>query len=368
MNSNFPLDRIHLANYQISLENPESDGTLEWKHTNITVVSLKAGKQIGVGYTYSDPAAFHVIKDSLAPMIKKENAIDGIYLWKKMIDSVRNVGSRGIAASAISAVDTALWDLKAKLLNLPLCCLLGQYHQNMPVYGSGGFTSYSPNQLEKEFSDWKKQGIHMFKMKVGRHPEDDIERVAFARKVIGDSALFVDANGAYDCKEALDFAEKFHEYGVSWFEEPVSSDNLEGLNLLRKRAPSDMNIAAGEYGYELFYFRRMLEAGAVDVLQADATRCLGYTGFIQTSHLCSAFNIPLSSHTAPALHLPVCLSLPNICHMEYFQDHVRIEKELFDGFPKLVEGYLYPHMSRPGHGLELKEKEAKKYLIDEAIL
>jgi L-alanine-DL-glutamate epimerase-like enolase superfamily enzyme len=150
---------------------------------------------------------------------------------------------------------------------------------------------------------------------------------------------------------------------VSWFEEPVSSDDLEGLHLIRNRVPDGMEIAAGEYGYDLDYFQRMLEANAVDVLQADATRCGGFTGFLQASTLCEAHHLPLSAHCAPALHLHVCCATPAIRHAEYFSDHVRIEDLFFDGVAEPVDGTIQPDLSRAGHGLTLKHANAQKFAI-----
>jgi L-alanine-DL-glutamate epimerase-like enolase superfamily enzyme len=252
--------------------------------------------------------------------------------------------------------------LKARLLDLPLVTLLGAVRDSVPVYGSGGFTSYSLAQLEAQLGGWIAEGITRVKMKIGAHPADDRDRVRAARKAIGsDAELFVDANGAYSRKQALAFADAFAELGVSWFEEPVSSDDLEGLRLLRERAPAGMDIAAGEYGYDLFYFRRMLEAGAVDVLQADATRCAGITGFLRVSALCEARSLPLSAHTAPSLHAHPCCALTPVRHVEYFHDHVRLEHMLFDGALTPVHGALHPDLSRPGLGLELKRSDAERY-------
>ena len=239
---------------------------------------------------------------------------------------------------------------------------LGQVRDSVPIYGSGGFTNYSIAALQKQLEGWVDRGIPRVKMKVGSRPEEDERRVKAARKAIGDDAeLFVDANGAYSQKQALAMAERFAECGVSWFEEPVSSDNLEGLRLLRDRAPALMEIAAGEYGYDSIYFRRMLEAGAVDVLQADATRCAGITGFLQAAALCAAHCLPLSTHTAPAVHLHACCALPQLRHMEYFYDHVRIEQMFFEGIAQPVKGELRPDLSRPGNGLQLKLTETKKF-------
>ena len=231
--------------------------------------------------------------------------------YHRMWQHIRNLGRPGICSMAISAVDCAVWDLKAKLLDLPLVTLLGQMRRGIPVYGSGGFTSYSEGQLASQLSGWVKQGIHAVKMKVGRNAQKDVQRVQIARDAIGpEPGLYVDANGAYNRKQALAQAEIFSESAVTWFEEPVSSDDLAGLRLLRDRAPAGIDIAAGEYGYDIFYFRRMLAAGAVDVQQADITRCGGVTGILQVAALCEANNLPLSGHTAPALHTHVACAVP----------------------------------------------------------
>jgi len=281
-----------------------------------------------------------------------------------MVRAVRNIGRAGVAATAVSAVDAALWDLKGKLLEAPVARLLGMARRSVPVYGSGGFTSYSDERLAEQLCGWAAEGLRWVKMKVGTHPERDLERVRAARRAIGERAgLFVDANGAYSRKEALAFAERFAELGVLWFEEPVSSDDLDGLRLLRDRAPAPVDVAAGEYGYDALYFRRMLEAGAVDVLQADASLCLGITGFLQAGALCEAFGLPLSGHCAPALHLHVACAVPRLRHLEWFPDHVRIESMLFDGAPRAEGGAIRPDLSRPGLGLELRRQDAERYAV-----
>lgn len=204
----------------------------------------------------------------------------------------------------------------------------------------------------------------MVKMKIGTAPSEDLDRVRLAREAIGpDVALFVDANGAYSRKQALGFAEAFAELDVSWFEEPVSSDDLEGLHLIRDRAPAGMDIAAGEYGYDAVYFRRMLEAQAVDVLQADASRCLGITGFLKAAALAEAHMIPLSAHCAPSLHAHLGCALAPVRHLEYFHDHARIETMLFDGALTPQNGTLRPDRSRPGLGITFKRAEAATFAL-----
>ncbi len=281
-----------------------------------------------------------------------------------MYRQVRNSGETGITSMAISAIDNALWDLRARLLDTPLVSLLGSVRHGIPVYGSGGFTSYNDAQLQSQLGGWAEQGFRMVKMKVGTHPDDDLRRVEVARKAIGDATeLFVDANGAYTVTQALELGHRFAEQNVRWFEEPVSSDNLLGLCEVRSRAPLGMDIAAGEYGYTAWYFERMLKAKAVTVLQADATRCGGISGFLNAAALCWAANVPLSSHCGPSMHVHVCCAVPRAIHMEFFHDHVRIERMFFDGFCEPVDGVMSPDRSRPGAGLTLKEKDAAQYLV-----
>lgn len=348
--------------YTVPTDTPESDGTFEWRSTTLVVVELEAGGQHGIGYTYADKATGMFVREILADVIEDRDAMDIPGTWNAMNVAVRNLGRRGVAAMAISAVDNALWDLKAKLLAVPLLKLLGAARNAIRIYGSGGFTSYGNAQLKRQLSGWVEQGIGMVKMKIGRVPANDPERVRAARAAIGKHAqLFVDANGAYARKQALHLAEEFAECNVRWFEEPVSSDDLAGLRLLRNRAPACMDIAAGEYGYDGGYFRRMLAAGAVDVLQADATRCGGITGYLHAAALCEAFEVPLSAHCAPTLHMHVACATRATRHIEYFHDHVRIEHLLFEGVPEPVDGCLRPDVERPGAGFSLKRLDAQRF-------
>ena len=357
------IEDLRVSAYTIPTETPEADGTYEWDSTTIVIVEVKGGGQIGLGYTYADSATANLIDDTLKQVVIGGDAMSVQAAWLAMLRSIRNLGRPGICAMAISAIDTALWDLKSRLLDLPLVTLLGQVRDALPIYGSGGFTNYLDEKLQEQLRGWVAQGIRRVKMKIGRDARLDRERVASARKVIGDDAdLFVDANGAYSRKEALAQARAFEEFNVRWFEEPVSSDDLEGLRFVRNRAPAGTDIVAGEYGYDIDYFRRMLDANAVDVLQADATRCLGFTGFLQTATLCDAYHIPLSSHCAPALHVHVGCATPAMRHAEFFHDHVRIERMIFDGVPEPVAGTLRPGIE-PGLGLALKRADAQKLAI-----
>jgi L-alanine-DL-glutamate epimerase-like enolase superfamily enzyme len=359
-----PIEQLDVAAYTVPTDSPEADGTFAWKSTTLVLVEATAGGVRGLGYSYADVATAHLIKEALLDVVTGREAMAVPAAWSAMVHQVRNLGRPGVCSMAIAAVDNALWDLKARLLDLPLVTLLGAAHDRVPVYGSCGFTSYSLPQLQEQFGGWVAQGIPRVKMKVGTHPDEDFERVHAAREAIGDDAeVFVDANGAYSRKQALAVAELFDDLGVVWFEEPVSSDDLEGLHLIQDRAPAGMEVAAGEYGYDLWYFRRMLEAEAVDVLQADATRCAGITGFLQAATLCQSRSLQLSAHCAPTLHVHPCCAVVPLRHLEYFHDHVRIEHLFFDGAPTPRDGALHPDLTRPGMGLELKRPDAEPYKV-----
>jgi len=349
-----PVERLEVHAYTIPTDEPESDGTLEWDSTTIVVVEAHAGVKTGLGYTYCDAAAADVISSQLAGVVEGEDVMDVRAAWLRMCAQVRNLGQPGIGFCAVSAVDQALWDLKARLLEVPLVVLLGAAHEEVPIYGSGGFCSYSDERLCEQLGGWVEAGIPRVKMKVGRESERDPVRLDHAREAIGDDVeLYVDANGAFARKEALAWAERYADaWNVTWFEEPVSSDDLEGLRLIRDSGPAGLVIAAGEYAYVPADFRDLV--GSVDCLQADVTRCGGITGFLRVGALAAAHGLDLSAHCAPAASLHACLAVPRFRHLEWFHDHIRVERELFDGAPEPDGGVLRADLTLPGNGLSLR--------------
>ncbi len=357
------IERLTVSAYEIPTDEPESDGTLEWDSTTLVLVEASGGGETGIGFTYSDVSAAKLIEGKLVDTVRGCDALSPQAAWAKMQSAVRNLGQQALPAMAVSAVDIALWDLKAKLLGVALADLLGRYHARVPVYGSGGFTSYSNEKLAEQLGGWAGQGIPRVKMKVGRDPNADPDRVRAARSAVGrDVDLMVDANGAWQRKEALRWMEVFAgEFGVNYVEEPVTSDDLEGLRLLRDRGPAGMNVAAGEYGWDLPYFERM--ADCVDIQQADVTRCGGITNLLRVDALCKARAIPFSAHCAPAISAHACCAMETLVHLEYFHDHVRIESMLFDGTLSPEDGYLQADSSRPGLGLELRRDVAEEYAV-----
>ncbi len=357
--------RIHSGKvhaFTIPTDLPESDGTAKWDATTVVIVELNAGSATGIGYAYANLAAAHVAKELVERCIIDADAFEIPALHSKLDRAVRNWGRPGLVSSAISAIDTCLWDLKARLLDRSLITLLGRVRDSIPAYGSGGFTSYTKEQLVDQLTGWAAEGLRSVKMKIGREPEKDVERVRAVQKALaGKAELFVDANGAYSRKQALEKSRQFGDLGVTWFEEPVTSDDRIGLHMLVEHAPPVVRIAAGEYIYVLDDARLLLEAQAVDVLQTDVTRCGGVTNFIKIGDACEIAHYPFSAHTSPSIHATLCCSVLSAINVEYFHDHARIERMIFDGAVEPVDGNLHPDAGRPGLGLELKRSDAAKY-------
>ena len=358
------VERVEAAAYTVPTDAPESDGTKEWDSTTFVVVHVQAGGEVGLGYTYGPGAAAHVVTSMLAEAVCGESAMEPHRIHRKLRASLRDAGQAGLCALALSAVDIALHDLRARLLGLPLTVALDAVHDCVPIYGSGGFTTYDGERVAAQLSGWVAQGIPRVKMKVGRFPEEDSERVAAAREAIGpDVALMVDANGAFTPDAALAWVARHARFGISYFEEPVSSDDLPGLRHVRERAPREMAVAAGEDSWSPLDTRRLLDAEAVDIVQADVTRCGGITALLQIAALCEARQRPFSAHCAPALMAHVGCALVPLVHSEYFHDHVRIEQMLLDGVAPVRDGALWPDRAVPGHGLTLREDEAKRFRV-----
>jgi len=360
------VSALRAAAYEVPTDQPESDGTLEWTSTVLVVVEADAGGCTGLGYTYAHKAAVPLIESMLAEVVTGRDADNVRATWLAMVQAVRNLGATGLAAMAVSAVDNALWDLKARLHDMSLVDALGGAHDAVPIYGSGGFTSYDDSTLAKQLGGWVEQGIPRVKLKIGRSLAGDRHRLDVARKAVGDdTALYADANGAYTVSQAVEWAHILRgEFGVAWFEEPVSSDDLDGLRAVRERRPGGLDVAAGEYLPNPWAARAMLAAGAVDCLQLDVTRCLGITGFLAAASVAAAYQIDVSAHCAPQQSVHACAAVTRLRHLEWFHDHTRIESMLFDGVVAPSDGgLLRPHRDEKGNGLCLRRSDAERFRV-----
>ncbi|AFM19931.1 enolase superfamily enzyme related to L-alanine-DL-glutamate epimerase [Mycolicibacterium chubuense NBB4] len=355
------IERLEVGVYRVPTEGPEADGTLRWDATTVVVVHVHAAGVEGLGWTYSSPAAAAVITHHLRDVVVGRDAADLPGAFDAMNRACRNLGTRGLVAQAVSAVDIALWDLRAHLRDLPLATLFGRCHSAVPIYGSGGFTNLDDAELAKQVDEWRDAGCTAMKIKIGQcwgsDTERDLARVNRLRELAGETVeLMVDANGAYSAGQARRVGAALDRLGVTWFEEPVSSDDTEGLAAVRSAVRCD--VAAGEYISDRYGARRL--APVVDCLQLDVTRCGGYSGWLAAASIAAAHNLEVSAHCAPALHVPVTAAIPRLRHLEYFIDHTRLEAEMFDGVPVPSGGRLPVTTTRSGHGMSLAAR-AEKY-------
>lgn len=365
MNPGAVVDQVEVRALSFATSAPESDGTLTWDHTDVVVVETHAGADVGLGWSYTSPAAVEIIRSVLAPEVLGEEASSPGRLWERMHRACRNFGTRGVVMAAISAMDIALWDLRSKELRVPLADLWGACRESVPIYGSGGFTSMSELQLDEQVETWLSAGCPALKLKIGedwgRNVTRDLDRVArVMARVRGDADVMVDANGAYSRSQAMQVGQDLDLLGVRWFEEPVSSDDLRGLGELSDALNCD--VAAGDYIAEVSDARSMCEA--VDCVQLDVTRCGGYTGWRRCAAYAHAVHVPVSAHGAPALHLPLAIADHDVRHVEWFSDHVAVEDELVEGVPVLGHGQL--SSARPaawGHGYRLKD--VSRFAVDD---
>jgi L-alanine-DL-glutamate epimerase-like enolase superfamily enzyme len=355
---------LSTAVYTFPTPEPEADGTLQWEATTAVCVTLQAAGQTGLGWTYSSPAAAAVIDDKLADVVRDQDAHDIAGGWSAMHRACRNLGTKGLVMHAISAVDMAWWDLKARLLNVSISTLLGRCHREVPIYGSGGFTTLSDTQLADQVAWWQSVGCTAMKIKIGEswgtEVKRDLRRVQQLAELAGPGVqLMVDANGGYQPGQARRIGPALDELGVVWFEEPASSDDPAGLAEVRAAVRSD--VAAGEYAADLYDIRALLPV--VDCLQLDATRCGGYTGWLRGAALAQSQNLQVSAHCAPSLHAHVAAAVPNLRHIEWFADHARLEPLLVDGLPEARGGALHPNPESRGHGMSIRT-EAEQWHVE----
>lgn len=360
------ISSVRAEAYTVPTDQPEADGTLTWDRTTAVVAEVGADDEVGIGWTYGPAACVDIIGSLLAPAALGLAPEDGPIIYRRLLLASRNATRPGLVTLAISAVDNAVWDLRARVLGIPIADLLGRARSSAPIYGSGGFTTYDAQQLQGQIEGWGQSGIEQVKIKIGESWGSDVardlRRVDLALASLPDGgSLFVDANGAYGLKQAVRIGHDLQERGVTWFEEPVSSDDHRGLRYLRDHLPR-LDVTAGEYGFDLDYFAQLLRDDCVDCVQIDVTRCGGITAWQRIAALAAAHHLEVSAHCAPLQHLGVACSTANYRHGEYFHDHQRIERLLFEEVPEPRQGTLTP-LPGPGHGLTLNRPRLEEFRV-----
>lgn len=320
----------------------------------------------GLGIGGGAHAAREVIERTLRPILIEQNPLHVEKLWQDMFWAIRGIGRKGLAFSALSAVDIALWDLKAKYFEVPLYQLLGPYTETVPVYGSGGWTHFSVDELVAEQMSYVQRGMKAVKMKVGKDfgksEREDVARLAAVREAVGDGVeILVDANNGYYAKQAIAMAKAFAPYGIGWFEEPVLADDIEGLASVARA--TDIPIATGEHEYTKYGFKDLMARGGADLVQPDVGRVGGITEWMKVAHLADAFNLPVAPHAYQLIHLHLCCAIPNLRIVEYLGAVEEADKIMYTEFTEPKDGFWSPNMDKVGLGLELDPDAVKKYSV-----
>jgi len=331
-------------------------------------VHIKTDEGIeGLGTSAGSTAVQAVVEDSLKEVLIGEDPFNIEKLWNLMFWTVRGVGRKGIAFCAISALDIALWDLKAKALNLPLYRLLGPYTDTVPVYGSGGWTNFSESELVAEQVGYVERGFPRVKMKVGKDfgmsEDEDVKRLAAVRKAVGDDVeIYVDANNGYYAKQAIRMSQIFEQFDVKWFEEPVLADDIEGLSVISQS--TTIPVATGEHEYTKYGFKELISRGGADIVQPDIGRVGGVTEWMKVAHIAHGFNLPVAPHAYQLIHLHVACATPNLKVVEYLGVSDQSDRVWYTEFPEPVNGMWSPYPDRPGLGLELDPDVVKKFKVN----
>ena len=356
------IDSVEASRYSIKLSPAVGDakhGIIS--HFTLVTVQVRAqGGMMGVGYTYTvgkagGSAIASLISDDLAPLIAGEDPRRVETLWKAMWERTHYVGRGGPASFAISAVDIALWDLKAKALREPLWRLLGGNQPKVTTYASGIDLNLSLSDLEAQTEQNIRRGFRAIKMKVGRSRlSDDLERVRAVRQILGpDNPLMVDANMKWGVDEAIRASRALAEHDVYWMEEPtVPRDVMGHVRIQREGA---LPIAAGENLHTIGEFEALISAGGVAFPEPDATNCGGITAWMKIAHLAEARNLPVTTHGVHDLHVSLLAAVPNASLLEvhgFGLDPYLVR-------PLQITAGTAEAPDRPGHGVDFRWQDLK---------
>lgn len=336
-----------------------ADATRKVETIGFVIVRVTTAEGLeGVGVTYHEvggEAVVALIRRNMVPKLIDRDPLQTEAIWQEFFHYLRGVGRKGLTFCALSAIDVALWDLKGKITGLPVCRLLGGDRTRVPVYASGGWTSYDDDQLVDEMRGMVARGYRMVKFKVGvdggRNLRRDAERVRKVREAVGpDVDLLLDANNCFDAATAVQLANRIREYDIRLFEEPVFADDIPGL--ARFRRGTDIPLATGEHEYTKFGVRDLLLHGAADIVQVDGARAGGYTEMLKCAALTQAWNVPFAPHAMENVHLHLVAAVPNAIFLERLLMFEDITAAVFKGAPVPVDGHMtVPDL--PGLGLVL---------------
>lgn len=347
----------------IPFERPIKVATLGYRHRDVVTVEVNTDQGLtGLGYLIVLGPGAHAIKacidHDLPDLLIGEDPLYRTRIWDRMWWALDWIGRKGIALYALSGIDVALWDLAGKLQNLSVHKMLGPFTDRVKAYASGGFLSYTTEQLVEEALRFKAQGFLAYKMKVGLPDiRQDVERVAAVQEAIGpDMDLMADANQGLTVAHAILLGRELEQLKLFWFEEPVPADDIRGSAEIARAL--DIRLTTGETEFARFGFRDLVDQRAADILQIDI-RAGGITEWMRMAHLAEAAGIPVTPHMNWELLIHMTAAIPNGIYMEYFDWF----NELFEELPVFRDGYVEVP-TRPGHGLAFRPDMVEKYRID----
>ncbi len=358
----------------------------QWEYSErcICVVKITASNgQYGWGEGYGPATVLEAGIKLLKPMVIGQNPLENEVIWNIMYRKTLDFARRGVLMASLSAIDIAIWDLKGKILGLPVSTLLGGAHRNkIKPYATGlYFTDHQ--DFSSGFVDEAKlyvsQGFKAIKMKVGLGIAEDVKNVKLIRETIGDDIdLMVDSNHAYTLREAIELSHKIEKYNIKWFEEPISPEFYEQYNELRQK--TTIPISGGECEYLRFGFNQIIKNKSVDIIQPDICACGGLTEAKRIATLASTNGIDLIPHTwGTAIGLHVALhfisnleSIPGRMYQpEFLIEYDRTENGLRDEltFPSIeMNDGMIDVPNRPGLGIDINEEVLERYAISKSCL
>ncbi|KFL25833.1 mandelate racemase [Devosia sp. 17-2-E-8] len=276
---------------------------------------------VGVGYSYTigtgGMSVMKLLELTLAPAIIGRDAYDIEKIWRDLLFLTHATTVGAITAIAMAAIDTALWDLKAKKLGLPLHILAGGAQKAIPLYTTeGGWLHLEQSALVEDALRAKADGFAGAKLKVGRPIHEDVKRISAVREAVGPGfEIFTDANQAFAVDEAIRRARAYEPLDIGWLEEPLPADDIEGHKRLVEH--TSLPIAVGESLYSHLHFREYLERHACSIVQVDVGRIGGITPWLKVAHMAECFNIAVCPHFLMELHVSLCAAVPNARWVEY---------------------------------------------------
>lgn len=351
------IEAINLAyNYPDTDKFQYGGGVCDGRLTTLILIHTDNGK-VGIGSVYSHPGLIYlIVRDQLDPLLRGEDPTDVDRLWERMYGLTRWYGRKGVAMSAIGGVDTALWDLRGKALGKPVWKLLGGKLAGCPAYASGLLWKDDISDLADEAVTYIDRGFRRVKMRLARTEEYDMAAVQEVRKAIGpDNDVIIDASMRYHPDLARRMGKFFVQQGVFWYEEPFAPENIDAFVALRREV--EIPLAAGENEFGLQGFRELIRAGAVDIVQPDASRCGGISEVWKVAKLAQEYTMRFGTHSwsdaiAIIANAQVVSAMPNGISVEIDQMNNPFVNDLLDEPLSITEGLL-KLSDAPGLGISL---------------